>query len=278
MRLTIAAAVSMYVVSAIANFEFTLQNPQISTGVDQVTTNKTSITVFRGERPKKAKAEDIWINPKDGSELIYVPAGTFQMGDKDQISNQPRQVSLDGYWIYKNVITVKMYKKFCSDSSHSMPTAPSWGWIDDHPIVNVPVIDAEAYCKWAGIRLPTEEEWEKAAAWDYRNNRKLLFPWGDVFDGNKCWSSVDSKKARTNPAGVIRSGKSPYGLLDMAGNVWQWTRSNYGGSDASISSHRVLRGGTWSSDFPGNFRSAYRDNYKPAYWFLYYGFRGAVGP
>ncbi len=268
-----AIAISgLMLVTAITCFGFTAQTLQTSKET------KSGIVTFHGRRPKKAKSGDVWINPKDDAELIYITAGKFLMGDKDQRDNKPRQIFLDGYWMYKNLVTVKMYKKFCNECGHALPFKPGWGLIDDHPVVNITAMEAERYCKWAGVRLPSEREWEKAAAWDYKSNRKLRFPWGDKFDASKLWSSVDSQKNRTNPAGDIHTCKSPYGLLDMAGNVWQWTSSKYGGGNAANASDRVMRGGTFISSRIDEFRSAYRDSVDQDVSFFLVGFRGATGP
>ena len=111
------------------------------------------------------------LNTKDGAEMVQVPAGDFMMGadlvkdsEERNINNATRhKVTLDGYWIYKYDVTVAQYRKFCTETGHAMPVDPSWGWRDDHPIVNVNWDDANQYAKWAGGSLPTEAQWEKAA-------------------------------------------------------------------------------------------------------------------
>lgn len=226
------------------------------------------------------------VNPKDGAEMALIPAGEFLMGDDDISDNPRRAVRLSGYWMYKKPVTVGQYKKFCQDTARKMPDAPSFNpdWVkEDHPIVNVSWEDAQAYCTWAGTRLPTEAEWEKAA----RGTDGRKFPWGNEFDNSKLWSSVNEKRCGTVPAGTYADGVSPYGILDMAGNVWQWCADWYDTDyrrtapatdpkDMCAGQYRVLRGGSWYFFNQGVFRSAYRERYTPDYKDNTYGFRCAL--
>ncbi len=212
------------------------------------------------------------INPKDGAEMIFIPAGAFQMGEEDlstAIGAHPRRtVNLPGYWIYKNLVTVAQYKKFCQATGRQMPEAPRWGLKDDHPVVNVTAADAEAYCRWAGVRLPSEEEWEKAA----RGTDGRKYPWGNEWDPSKCANSVGATLSSTMAAGSFPQGASPYGVLDMAGNVGQLTSSSY---DAR---YRVVCGSSWSDVIPDIFRVACRGLDLPNSRGNGSGFRGAAGP
>lgn len=137
----------------------------------------------------------------------------------------------------------------------------------DQPVVGVSYFEGEAYAKWAGKRLPTEQEWEKAV----RGTDGREYPWGENFDANRCASSVKKKREGTAPVGSHPEGQSPYGCQDMAGNVWEWCASWY---DADKDT-RVLRGGSWGDDDPEDFRCAVRDVNYPRVRDLGIGFRCA---
>jgi len=197
------------------------------------------------------------INPKDGATMVYVPAGEFLMGSKDgegQDDERPQhKVFLTGYWIYRTEVTVAQYKKFCQATGRVMATDPPWKWQDDHPVVNVFWDDAAAYAQWANAALPTEAQWEKAA----RGTDSRVYPWGNDWDGEKCQNSVGGKNAgKTAPVGSMPAGASPYGCLDMAGNVWEWCADWYDAgyyknaparnpTGPATGTTRVLRGGSW---------------------------------
>lgn len=101
----------------------------------------------------------VTINRTDQAVMVWVPGGSFLMGDNQHEDASPeRQVELDGYWIYKYEVTVKQYRTFCTETGRTMPPAPGWGWQDDHPMVAVTWYDAAAYAKWAGAALPTAAE------------------------------------------------------------------------------------------------------------------------
>jgi formylglycine-generating enzyme required for sulfatase activity len=227
------------------------------------------------------------INPKDGAEMVYVAAGEFLMGSKEgegYSDERPQHtVYLDGYWIYKTEVTVAQYRKFCQATGRAMPSVPSWGWQDAHPIVNVTWDDAVAYATWAGASLPTEAEWEKAA----RGTDGRLYPWGNEWDRSKCSNSVSGPPDKTSPVGSFPEGASPYGALDMAGNVWEWCADWYdqgyyqssplrNPTGPATGSARALRGGSWGNHTPDYFCAANRVNYTPTYWCNHYGFRCAL--
>ena len=217
------------------------------------------------------------INPKDGAVMVYVPAGEFTMGDNDLNKSRrdcpAHKVYLDAYWIDKNLVTVAQYRKFCKATGRNMADPPKWGWKDDHPIVNVTWHDATAYCDWAGTALPTEAQWEKAA----RGTDGRKYPWGNQWDPGKlqCSKKGWGDAGSTAPVGSYPGGASPYGALDMAGNVWEWCADWCGGEGYNESApkvnptgprhgdFRVLRGGSW---YIGNgvvFRCALRLHGRP---------------
>ena len=222
--------------------------------------------------PKRVEAG---INPKDGAEMVWVPAGEFLMGSTDdegvRDERPQRKVYLDGYWMYKTEVTVAQYRKFCKATNREMPEAPEWGWKEDHPVVNVSWHDAVDYAKWAGASLPTEAQWEKAA----RGTDGRVFPWGNEWDAGACANSVSWSLKGTKPVGSCPAGASPYGCVDMAGNAWEWCADWYDeayyGNEApsrnppgpASGSDRVLRGGSWHLDYFVFFRCAYRISFSP---------------
>lgn len=236
-------------------------------------------------------------NTKDDAEMVFVPAGEFTMGsDSGEPEERPaHKVKLDAYWIYKNPVTVAQYKQFCHETGHPMPPKPErwaskkWDWEDDHPIVNVTWKDATEYCNWAKVRLPTEAEWEKAA----RGSEGFLYPWGNEFDPNKLWRSRENfggvgEREKTARVESFTNGASPYGALDMAGNVWQWVADLYDEGyykdapkqnptgPASNTGERVIRGGSWSDVDPTTFRSSHRFSFNPEAYDENLGFRCAL--
>ncbi len=184
-----------------------------------------------------------YLNLKDGSILVFVPEGKFFMGQDDPVEfidydeSPMHTVYLDGYLIGKYEVTNKQYKKFCDETGHPYPPDPGFENMPDYfmnypnyPVVNVSWRDAAAYCKWAGLRLPTEAEWEKAS----RGTDGRKYPWGDSEPtGKECnyadasidcaWSDRDVNDGYeyTAPVGSFPQGASPYGCMDMAGNVWE---------------------------------------------------------
>ncbi len=220
-------------------------------------------------------AGSVKINATTGSEMVWVPQGVFVMGDNAQVDKnvQPlpisvrHQVQLGGFWISKTPVTVKQFKAFClaTGLDFSKFAAPEWGWADEHPMVNVTWQQARDYCKWAGGELPTEAQWEKAA----RGSDGLKYPWGNPWDGTR----VTWNARQTSPVGSHPTGASPYGCLDMSGNVWQWCLDWYAVIDPAKSSQdpmgpetgeeHVMRGGGWDVNLPANLRCATRNQAHP---------------
>lgn len=186
--------------------------------------------------------------------------------DKDANADEKPQhtVYLDGYYIYKTDVTVGEYKAFCAATGMAMPEMPRWGWIDSHPMVNVSWGEACAYAKWAGAHLPSEAQWEKAA----RGTDGRKYSWGMHWDAKKCNNSSNHLYS-TSAVGKYAKDVSPYGCLDMAGNVMQWCDDWYGENFYKISptrnpkgpesgERRSLRGGSWDDKIPDDFRCASR--------------------
>ena len=165
---------------------------------------------------------------------------------------------------------------------------PRFVQTDYHPVICVTYYEAEAYCKWAGGRLPTEAEWEKAARWDEEKQHARIWPWGDTWDPEKCNNPEDHNPAgggyRVNqsaPVGSYPEGASPYGCRDMVGNAYEWVydwHSSYPGGSLTdpvgpvASRVRVIRGGSWFN-FAAVCRAASRFSLGPGYRINYLGFR-----
>ncbi|OAI44395.1 hypothetical protein AYO43_09225 [Nitrospira sp. SCGC AG-212-E16] len=224
--------------------------------------------------------------------MVLVPAGEFLMGswtgDPDE---QPmRRVYLDAYFMDKDQLTVGEYAKFLEATSHGIP--PEWNIMSrampkQRPVVNVEWADAVAYCKWAGKRLPTEAEWEKAA----RGTDGRTYPWGDEpptkFHGNMKKELWNNHMGLT-PVGMFGDGRSPYGINDMAGNVWEWVNDWYdpnyyrtgpqrNPTGPATGNHKVVRGGSWGSG-PEGMRASERETRLPSFQGYGTGFRCAKTP
>jgi sulfatase modifying factor 1 len=256
--------------------------------------------------PRRAKA-----NPKDGLKYVWIPPGSFRMGcspgDIHCAPNEkpPHLVTITrGFWLGQTEVTVGAYKRFAEGTGKAMPdsnlppgagTTPDFnsGWSNDQmPIVNVSWKDAQAYCAWAGGRLPTEAEWEYAAragstaarygpldeiAWDADNSGRQRWDSDRSF-----WENLTNFTARLKENGnrtheVGRKSANRFGLFDMLGNAGEWADDwydeNYYQSSPSQDpsgpaggQYRVVRGGSWDS-IPGLVRVSSRLNVNPAFGF-----------
>lgn len=190
--------------------------------------------------------------------MVIIPAGPFIMGTDNRLPDEgpAHTVDLPAFAIDLYEVTNLQYKAFMDATGHRSPahfrnrTFPAGK--ADHPVTFVTWDDARAYCAWAGKRLPTDEEWEKAA----RGADGRMFPWGNQFDINKAntpqrWGRL-GHNGDTTPVGAFPDGRSPYGLYDMSGNVWEWTASwyqpypgNVHPSESYGEKYKVLKGGSW---------------------------------
>ena len=239
------------------------------------------------------------ISPKDSVTMVYIPAGQFPMGSEFGLMDEKplHIVQLDAFWLDRTEVTNDMYRQCvqarkCDEPSHFLYyNDPQYS---DHPVVFASWTNAVAYCSFVGRRLPTEAEWEKAAVWNPVRNEKLIYPWGNEYDCSK--GNFDDELqfdaslmqngsvgcdgyVRTAPVGSYPEGASPYGALDMGGNVWEWVHDafievdpfnvnvqnyyafsrlkNPMGVPPATTSYRGVRGGSWNWTY-GYGRSAYR--------------------
>lgn len=266
----------------------------------------------------------------EGMEFCFVPAGPFWMGSKDSDNEKPpHQVNIPyDYWIGRYPVTVAQFRAFVQASDRQLQSQGP----DNHPVVWVSWDEALACCNWltetwqaegrllAGwkVTLPSEAEWEKAARGGLELPTAPLiarigslqaaeatmqpsphpqrrYPWNDKADPERANYS-DTGLGRTSTVGCFASGVSPYGVEEMSGNVWEWTRSLWGKDyqkpdfkypynsadgredlEASTNVRRVLRGGAFAlnQDYA---RCAYRSHYGPGYGFSFIGFRVVVSP
>jgi formylglycine-generating enzyme required for sulfatase activity len=231
-------------------------------------------------------------NKKDGSLLTLIPAGEFFMGsEKGYPAERPiHRVSVDAFYLGVHPVTNEQYARFITETGHRAPylddrrmQGENWnpethGYAPEraqHPVVLVSWRDAQAYCEWAGGRLPTEAEWEKAARGGLEGK---LYPWGDDIDSTL--ANYDNRDGATPVCSYPANG---YGLYDMAGNVWEWVADWY---DPHYYAHspltnphgpetgatKVLRGGAWLL-FAEFCRVAYRFRNSPDFRFNLIGFR-----
>ncbi len=250
-------------------------------------------------------ANDKSVSPVDLAKMVWVTPGTFTMGSAAGIGpsteSPAHPVTLSGYWIYKNVVTVAQYRAFCTATARALPVFPSgynsWagktGWSDpllqQHPIVNVSWNDAKAYADWAGVKLPTEAQWEYAA----RGSDGRNYPWGGIATANDLYNGYDASKSAnytnsssvgksTWPVGSFPAGNSWVGAQDMAGNVWQWCADWYDVYTAATATdptgpitgtYRVIRGGSWANYGEGYSRCTFRTKNSPTTIYTSIGFR-----
>ena len=234
-------------------------------------------------------------------DMVLIPEGKFTMGspgkaiDEDAAERPVHEVSLPAFYVDKLEVTNAQYAQFLNAVKRTQgEDGREWIGVNEYlqleqvggewrpkkgteklPMVNVTWHGATAYAKWAGKRLPTEAEWEKAA----RGTDGRKFPWGETMDVSKFRLGVDQML----PVGSFPGGASPYGCLDMAGNAWEWTSSLFkpyayvatdGREDPASTERRVARGGSWAGQ-PFIAHAAYRFRPEPTFRHRYLGFRCA---
>jgi len=238
----------------------------------------------RAEKPIKFESGKEMLPPgTKGEPMILIPAGEFMMGcnsavdDKCQNAEKPyHKIYLDAYYIDKYAVTVEQYAKCVQAGGCSEPNAGeicNWGnsGRGNHPINCVDWNQASDYCQWVGKRLPTEAKWEKAA----RGVDGSVYPYSNrLVCGNSCNSVSPCRHHSTCPVGSYVQDKSPYGVMDMSGNVLEWVNDWFDSEyydkspsrnplGPSSGADRVLRGGSWNSDSQEDLRTSDRIGDNP---------------
>jgi len=259
-------------------------------------------------------------NTVDDASMILIPAGFSYVGtsiEKDKLADasetNPRKVYLDDFYIYRYEVTLKQFNKFVEKTGYittaEKKKAPyNWRSLmdklpDNHPVAFVSWYDADAYARWAGGSLPTEAQWEKAA----RGIDTRIYPWGDNPDPSRFNNELGSDNPgadrskhieegdynlqSSKPVGSYPSGASPYGVMDMMGNVWEWCDDWYErkhlfpGRDAALyhprgpskGKFKMVKGGGYCDD-PKNYRTTCRDRNVPDAFADDFGFRVVLYP
>ncbi|HYP00568.1 MAG TPA: SUMF1/EgtB/PvdO family nonheme iron enzyme [Pyrinomonadaceae bacterium] len=260
-------------------------------------------------------------------EMVAVPAGEFQMGatwDVFAYDNElpAHTLSLPAFKIDRLLTTNEEYAHFIAERGYERRewwSEEGWQWRErenwkhplywsespdggrwsertmfeegalrpQHPVAGVSWYEAEAYARFMGKRLPTEAEWEKAASWDTRGERKRIYAWGDGA-ASPAHGNFDLRLWDTTPVGSFPAGASAYGCLDMTGNVWEWTSdpfAGYAGFNAYPypeysevwfdGDHRVLKGGSWATH-PSILRTSFRNFFRRHFRIAFAGIRLAA--
>jgi formylglycine-generating enzyme required for sulfatase activity len=213
------------------------------------------------EAPRQMGRE---ITGKDGTPMVLVPEGEFLYGDNKQ------RISLSAFYMDLYEVTTGRYAAFLQATGRSTPSY--WDEVrpisdGELPVVGVNWEDADAYCRWAGKRLPTDQEWEKAA----RGTDGRGYPWGNAgptpslanYGQSDCWLFCNVYAEKLKPVNSYKGGRSPYGIYNMAGNVWEWVEE------------KVLRGGSWA--LRAGWGPSGRLSYQPTARLNDLGFRCAQG-
>lgn len=267
-----------------------------------------------GAAPRAVEASE----PQPG-DMVQIPEGAFLMGaawtDFAYDNEGPaREVHVPAFKMARLPVTNTEYARFVAEGGYERRecwseegwahresegwTAPLY-WMRDgnrwrerrmfedaelqpnHPVTGISWYEAEAYARFAGKRLPTEAEWEKAASWDEKRKRKQRYGFGDIVPSDRQVSNFDFQFWGTTPVGSFTEGASPYGCLDMTGNVWEWTSDTFEAypgfepfpypeysEEWFDGDHRVLRGGSWATSAPilrTSFRNFFRRHFRIAF-------------
>lgn len=239
---------------------------------------------------------------RDGSRLVWIPPARFTLGSQARPDEgPPRGRELPGFFLARHELTWGRWERFCAASGRAPPSRRIEGYGatfqagDEHPVFHVSWEDARAYCAWAGLRLPGEAEWERAARGPGLGR---VFPWGDAFPrGATRLANVADRSAQglvgpefgrfeadlddgaffPAPVGSYPEGATPEGVLDLAGNVWEWTAdvyARYDDPEPPAAGPRAVRGGAW--DNPIEFaRTTNRGRFESGQRAAYLGFRVA---
>ena len=250
-----------------------------ATATSTPTTTATPTSTPAPMPPADATLKATWTSPVDGMALVYIPQGQYLIGALDSdpqawVDEKPQhKVDLSGYWMDKTEVTNAMYAKCVQagacpakkmDISYTRDSYYGNVEFDNYPVIYVTWDDAQTYCAWAGRKLPTEAQWEVAA----RGSDGRKYPWGnsspscDLLNYTVTLSTnfglSDSCTGDTTAVGKYPQGASPYGILDMAGNVWEWV-ADWKGPNYLVEPHqdplgppngesRVIRGGFYFND------------------------------
>ncbi len=222
---------------------------------------------------------------ESSEEMILIPAGEFTMGNPRGEGNSDEwpahNVYLDDFYIDRYEVTNREFADFLNSATYSDNWinikdkrcliekkgdfyVPKYG-CENHPAIGISWYGASSYAAWAGKRLPTEAEWEKAA----RGTDRRVFPWGSEWDSLKCANSCPGGIKMLMPGGSFPEGASYYGVMDMAGNVWEWCSDWYDWNYYKKSpaenpagpvegNSKVIRGGSWFYSSPSDFRCSRR--------------------
>ena len=225
-------------------------------------------------------------NEKDGTVMVLIPAGKFLAGGENE-GEEKFPVALPAYYMAIHPVTNEQYARFLNERKPNKDELEKWikldsdcfvkqsgsgytayGGKESHPVVQVSWYGAKAYCEWAGLRLPTELEWEKGS----RGTDGREYQWGNKWDEAKCRNDMNRGSERTAEVYAYSDGVSPYGLYQMSGNVWEWCEDWY--DDVAYKRYktgklalpdsgtsRCVRGGSWYYGSSGYFRCEHRYNY-----------------